>query len=107
MPPAQGTRVRPIQRFAEAAAKCVPEGRAYGQCIMVDYNNVYKDKCLTEFLRFKECYLVRFCSVYLSPQPLIENIGACKEKIGVQCSRESFYKRRPRFHDLQAKLQPF
>jgi hypothetical protein len=25
---------------------------------MVDYNHVYKDKCLTEFLRLKECYLV-------------------------------------------------
>lgn len=25
---------------------------------MVDYNAVHKDKCLTEFLRLKDCYLV-------------------------------------------------
>lgn len=25
---------------------------------MVDYNAVYKDKCLMEFLRLKDCYLV-------------------------------------------------
>ena len=54
----QPARVRPIQRFAEAAAKCGPEGRAYGKCIFADYNNVYQDKCLTEFLKLKNCYLV-------------------------------------------------
>ena len=58
MPPPISQRTRPIQRFAEAAGKCVPEGRVYGKCIMADYNNVYKDKCLTEFLKLKECYLV-------------------------------------------------
>lgn len=62
MPPAPGPRVRPIRRFAEAAAKCTSEGRAYGKCIMADYNNVYKDKCLTEFLVLKECYLVSLSS---------------------------------------------
>jgi len=25
---------------------------------MADYNNVYKDKCATEFMKLKECYLV-------------------------------------------------
>jgi hypothetical protein len=35
------------------------QSAAYGKCIFADYNNVRKDKCLTEFLRFKDCYTVR------------------------------------------------
>jgi len=35
-----------------------PQGSVYGACIMADYNNVYKDKCATEFMKLKECYLV-------------------------------------------------
>jgi len=50
-------RIRPIEKFAQAAAKCSAESSIYGKCIVADYNNVYKDKCLTEFLRLKECYL--------------------------------------------------
>ncbi|ORY10802.1 hypothetical protein BCR34DRAFT_601819 [Clohesyomyces aquaticus] len=50
-------RTRPIDKFAGAVAKCSKEGSVYGKCIMADYNNVYKDKCLTEFLKLKECYL--------------------------------------------------
>ena len=57
-PPPISQRTRPLHRFAEAAGRCAPEGRVYGQCIMADYNNVYKDKCLTEFMKLKECYLV-------------------------------------------------
>lgn len=76
-----GARQRPIQTFAKAVAKCSTEVRpefdgmethftcfiqkltlsqasVYGKCVMVDYNAVHKDKCLTEFLRLKECYLV-------------------------------------------------
>ena len=30
----------------------------YGKCIVADYNAVHKDKCLTEFMRLKDCYLV-------------------------------------------------
>lgn len=30
----------------------------YGKCVVADYNSVHKDKCLTEFLRLKECYTV-------------------------------------------------
>lgn len=68
-------RVRPIERFAEAVAKCSAEVRlansskkwylfgiqssAYGKCIVADYNAVHKDKCLAEFLRLKNCYIVR------------------------------------------------
>ncbi len=96
--PRADSSIRPIQKFAQAAAKCtaevripshissydiislysytnnphnceawadlVKQGAAYGNCIVVDYHNVYKDKCLTEFLRLKECYLVCFaCSI--------------------------------------------
>ncbi|KAF2477092.1 uncharacterized protein BDR25DRAFT_276800 [Lindgomyces ingoldianus] len=53
-------RTRPIDKFAAAAAKCSKEGSQYGKCIMADYNNVYKDKCLTEFLKLKECYLAAY-----------------------------------------------
>jgi NADH dehydrogenase [ubiquinone] 1 alpha subcomplex assembly factor 8 len=31
---------------------------AYGKCIAKDYNNVFKDKCLTEFLKLQQCYTV-------------------------------------------------
>jgi len=27
---------------------------------VADYNNVYKDKCKTEFMKLKDCYLVSF-----------------------------------------------
>ncbi|KAL8736928.1 MAG: hypothetical protein Q9181_002193 [Wetmoreana brouardii] len=52
-------RTRPIEKFAQAAAKCSAEASAYGKCIVADYKAVYHDKCLTEFLRLKDCYLVR------------------------------------------------
>ncbi|KAA6414548.1 MAG: hypothetical protein FRX48_01297 [Lasallia pustulata] len=50
-------RTRPIEKFAHAVAKCSSEASVYGQCIVADYNSVHKDKCLTEFLRLKNCYL--------------------------------------------------
>jgi hypothetical protein len=31
----------------------------YGKCIVADYGHVHKDKCLVEFLRLKDCYVVR------------------------------------------------
>jgi hypothetical protein len=34
------------------------QGAVYGKCIVADYNNVYKDKCKTEFMKLKDCYLV-------------------------------------------------
>ncbi|OCK90862.1 uncharacterized protein K441DRAFT_232683 [Cenococcum geophilum 1.58] len=49
---------RPIEKFASAVAKCSKEGALYGKCIVADYNNVYKDKCLPEFLKLKNCYLL-------------------------------------------------
>jgi len=30
----------------------------YGKCIAADFNGVYKDKCLTEFMKLKDCYTV-------------------------------------------------
>ena len=35
------------------------QSSAYGKCIVADYNNVKKDKCLTEFLKLQRCYMVR------------------------------------------------
>jgi hypothetical protein len=34
------------------------QSSAYGKCIFADYNNVHKDKCVTEFLKLKECFVV-------------------------------------------------
>ena len=36
-----------------------PQASVYGKCIVADYNAVHKDKCLTEFMRLKDCYTVR------------------------------------------------
>ncbi|PUU79956.1 hypothetical protein B9Z19DRAFT_1124380 [Tuber borchii] len=46
---------RPIQKFASAVAKCSAEMSAYGRCVVADYNNIHKDKCLEEFLKLREC----------------------------------------------------
>jgi hypothetical protein len=69
------SRIRPVEKFAAAVAHCSKEVchtlyiqdqslillqcTAYGKCIVADYNNVKKDKCVKEFLRLQECYVVR------------------------------------------------
>lgn len=35
------------------------QATAYGKCIVADYNAVHKDKCAKQFMRLKDCYLVR------------------------------------------------
>ncbi|KAK4224947.1 hypothetical protein QBC38DRAFT_369877 [Podospora fimiseda] len=52
-------KTRPIQRFGQAVSKCTAEASVYGKCIVADYNHVYKDKCVNEFMKLKNCYLVR------------------------------------------------
>ena len=68
-------RTRPIEKFAEATAKCTAEvtsmstcqsvradsskGAVYGKCIAANYQNVSKDMCAKEFMALKDCYLVR------------------------------------------------
>jgi NADH dehydrogenase [ubiquinone] 1 alpha subcomplex assembly factor 8 len=70
-------RTRPIEKFAEAAAKCTAEvtasfsggcddsncskGAVYGKCISANYQNVSKDMCAKEFIALKDCYLVCPC----------------------------------------------
>lgn len=68
-------RQRPIEKFAQAAAKCSVEvlyyaagntsllltmvkASVYGKCVIADYQSVQKDMCVKEFMRLKECYLV-------------------------------------------------
>ncbi|KAK0625989.1 hypothetical protein B0T14DRAFT_561941 [Immersiella caudata] len=51
-------KTRPIQRFAAAASKCSAEAAVYGKCIVEDYNSVHKDKCVKEFMKLKDCFLV-------------------------------------------------
>lgn len=36
----------------------VPQSSVFGRCIAQDFNGIYKDKCLTEFLKLKDCYTV-------------------------------------------------
>ncbi|KAH6679593.1 hypothetical protein B0J14DRAFT_302074 [Halenospora varia] len=50
------TRTKPIEKFAKAVGKCSAESSAYGKCIVTDYNSVHKDKCITEFMRLKNCF---------------------------------------------------
>ncbi|KAK5088852.1 hypothetical protein LTR05_003074 [Lithohypha guttulata] len=52
-------RARPIEKFAEAVAKCGPEAANYGKCIVADYQSTYQDMCKKEFMVLKDCYLVR------------------------------------------------
>ena len=58
-------RQRPIEKFAEAAAKCSVEASAYGKCILKDYQSVHQDMCAREFMRLKDCYLVSKSSFVL------------------------------------------
>ncbi|PGH06710.1 hypothetical protein AJ80_08127 [Polytolypa hystricis UAMH7299] len=51
------SRTRPIEKFAQATAKCSTEAAAYGKCVFADYNGVHKDMCAKEFMRLKDCYL--------------------------------------------------
>ncbi|KAI1759109.1 hypothetical protein GGR53DRAFT_514717, partial [Hypoxylon sp. FL1150] len=50
-------RQRPIQKLAASVSQCSAEAAIYGKCIVADYNSVHKDKCATEFLKFKDCFL--------------------------------------------------
>ncbi|TKA34206.1 hypothetical protein B0A50_00186 [Salinomyces thailandicus] len=50
-------RTRPIEKFAEATARCTAEGAVYGKCVAANYQNVSKDMCAREFMALKDCYL--------------------------------------------------
>ena len=53
----------------------------YGKCIVAEYNSVHKDKCLTEFLRLKDCYMVRRLSNFSSFALFKQDIGCCEEEM--------------------------
>ena len=74
--PTMNGRTRPIEKFAEASMKCLPEvhglincrqrssadvkkGAVYGKCVAANYQNVSRDMCAKEFIALKDCYLVR------------------------------------------------
>ncbi|KAK4187593.1 hypothetical protein QBC35DRAFT_498357 [Podospora australis] len=40
------------------------QASVYGKCIVADYNSVHKDKCAAEFMKLKNCYLVRTSIAY-------------------------------------------
>ena len=42
--------------FAERCDRL--QASAYGKCIVKDYNHVTKDKCLSEFMQLKRCFVV-------------------------------------------------
>lgn len=66
-------RTRPIETFARATAKCGVEATAYGKCILQDYQSVHQDMCAREFMRLKDCYLVRF-----PPDPFVLSFRCCE-----------------------------
>jgi len=53
-------RTRPIEKFASAVGKCSKESAEYGKCIVADYNNVRKDKCVNEFMKLQKCYTAAY-----------------------------------------------
>lgn len=50
--------IPPISKLKSISLLSFKQASTYGKCIVADYNAVCKDKCLTEFLRLKECYIV-------------------------------------------------
>lgn len=48
-----------VLHFPEPPNLTGTQAAVYGKCIVADYNFVFKDKCAQEFMRLKDCYLVR------------------------------------------------
>ena len=48
------------------------QGAVFGRCIAADFNGVYKDKCLTEFLKLKDCYTVYY--IFLPSRPTLTRL---------------------------------
>ncbi|CUA71188.1 hypothetical protein RSOLAG22IIIB_04492 [Rhizoctonia solani] len=46
---------RPILKLAQASKSCSAPAKAYGQCILANYQDARKDMCSTEFIAFKTC----------------------------------------------------
>jgi len=46
---------RPTSNYANAPLQAA----LYGKCVVADYNSVHKDQCAKEFMKLKNCYLVR------------------------------------------------
>ena len=59
----------------------VEQSAVFGRCIAQDYNGVYKDKCLTEFLKLKDCYTVRRIFAKKKRSTLTSLEGCCKKKM--------------------------
>ncbi|KAK2758286.1 hypothetical protein FQN54_004132 [Arachnomyces sp. PD_36] len=87
-------RTRPIEKFAQATAKCSLEAATYGKCIVADYNAGHKDMCVKEFMRLKDCYLVN-----LTPGDVRE-----KEALTFQYRQR---RRRPRERHGEAAVEPW
>jgi hypothetical protein len=83
-------RTRPIEKFANAVAQCSAEASAYGKCIVADYNNVHKDKCLTDFLRLKDCYVVSVWSLQSQKDGIDIVTGRIKAQVDSILSYETF-----------------
>ena len=64
----------------------------YGKCIFADYNNVHKDKCKTEFMRLKDCYLVSFCDcLTLCAPPPNQHTESVQNKVAKDASQNKKY----------------
>ena len=63
----------PLTRYYQAST--------YGKCIVADYNNVHKDKCMTDFLRLKQCYVVRLSEGSGKLRGADNFVGGCEAEI--------------------------
>ena len=59
------------------------QASVYGKCIVADYNAAYHDKCLTEFMRLKNCYLVSGQVCPKSPNKMVTDLcqGCSEEEV--------------------------
>lgn len=46
---------RPAKRLIQATSKCSTSAEAYGQCILLHYQDLKKGICEAEFVAFKQC----------------------------------------------------
>lgn len=51
--------LQPVRTLVNGPALICLQAATYGKCIVADYQSVHQDMCKKEFMRLKDCYLVR------------------------------------------------
>ena len=47
--------LQPVMTLGRSAAQCASQSKAYGQCILAQYEAVDRGMCEKEFMEFKAC----------------------------------------------------